>query len=244
MSKQKKNHRKITLPTFEKRGIQEAKLWWRRFTQCIKMAQNIDLNEMTTDRETLPNYRNDLEHRIKDFLIWALSESSITEMTRTVRDNDPNKMDNNQLYSLFRLHFIPEGNKFHSRADFFGITREKQETAEDVWTRMLQVEKNCEFENVTPDDPLASKILSVIGRSTGDYELKKKIRNSDTTIETITTLIHEHIYDRLNGSNHSNDGKEIKHVQERPYKRKWTDKTDQDKLKRRPENQRYKQRNT
>ena len=41
------------------------------------------------------------------------------------------------------------------------------------------------------------------------------------------------MYDRL---------KEIKHVQERPYKRKWTDKTDQDKLKRLPENQRNKQR--
>ena len=71
---------------------------------------------------------------------------SVTEMTRTVRDNDPNKMDINQLYSLFRLHFIPERKKFHSRADFFGITREKHETAEDVWTRILQVEK---FENIS-----------------------------------------------------------------------------------------------
>ena len=43
------------------------------------------------------------------------------------------------------------------------------------------------------------------------------------------------MYDRLNESNNSNDGKEIKHVQERPHKRKWTDKTDQDKSKRRPE---------
>ena len=197
---------------------------------------------MTTDREILSNYRDDLEHRIKDFLIWALGKSAITEMTRTVRDNDPNRMDINQLYSLFRLHFIPEQNKFHSRADFFGITREKHETAEDVWTRILQREKNCEFENVTPAELLASKFLSVIGRSTGDYELKKKIRKSDMTIETITALIHEHMYDRLNESNNSNDWKEIKHVQERPYKRKWTDKTDQNKSKRRPENQKYKQR--
>ena len=216
-SKTEKTHQKITLPTFEKRGIQEAKLWWRRFTQNIKMTQNIDLNIMTTDREIL-------EYRIKDLFIWALGESAITEMTRTVRDNDPNRMDINQLYSLFRLHFIPERNKFHSRADFFGITREKHESAEDVWTRILQVEKNCEFENVTPAELIASKFLSVIGRSTGDYELKKKIRKSDMTIETITALIHEHMYDRLNDSNNSNDGKEIKHVQERPYKRKWTEK--------------------
>ena len=63
-AKTEKTHRKITLPTFEKRGIQEAKLWWRRYTQYIKMTQNIDLNEMTTDREILPNCRDDLEHGI------------------------------------------------------------------------------------------------------------------------------------------------------------------------------------
>ena len=76
-------HEKNTLPTFEKRGIQEAKLWWRRLTQYIKTTQNIDLNTMTTDREILENYRDDLEHRIKDLFIWALVESAITEMTRT-----------------------------------------------------------------------------------------------------------------------------------------------------------------
>ena len=131
-SKTEKTHQKITLSTIEKRGIQEAKLWLRRITQYIKMTQNFDLNEMTTDREIVQKYRVDLEHRIKDLFIWALGKSAITEVTRTVRDNDPNRMDINQLYSLFRLHFIPERNQFHSRADFFAITREKHETAKDV----------------------------------------------------------------------------------------------------------------
>ena len=144
-------------------------------------------------------------------------------------------MNINQLYALFRLHFIPERNKFHSRADFFGITREPSESAEDVWTRILQTEKNCEFHNVTPAELIASKFLSLIGRSTGDYELTKKIRKSDMTIETITDLIHGYMYDRLNDSNNSNDGRDIKHVQERPQKRKWHEKTSYDKNKRRPE---------
>ena len=55
---------------------------------------------------------------------------------------------------------------------------------------------------------MASNFLSVIGRSTGDYELKKKIRNSGMAIEIRTALIHEHMYDRLNDSNDSNDGRE------------------------------------
>ena len=60
---------------------------------------------------------------------------------------------------------------------------------------------------MTPAELIASKVLSVIGRSTGEYELKKKIRKSVMTIDTITTLLHEHMYDRLNESNNSNDGK-------------------------------------
>ena len=69
---------------------------------------------MTTDREILEEHRDELEQRIKDLLIWALGESAITELARTVRDNDPNRTDINQLYSPFRLHFLPERNKFHS----------------------------------------------------------------------------------------------------------------------------------
>ena len=159
-----------------------------KFTQNIKMTQNIDLNEMTTDRKIKPNYRDNLEYRIKSLFIWALGVSAITEMTRTVRDNDPNRMDINQLYSLFRLHFIPKRNKFDCRADFFGV-REKQETAEDMWTRILQVEKNCEFENVTAAELLASKFLSVINRSTGDYELKNKFRKKGLDHRNNNSLI-------------------------------------------------------
>ena len=117
--KNEKTHQKVTLPTFDKRGIHEAKLWWRRFTQYIKMTQNIELKTITTDREFLEQYRADLDNRIKDLFIWALGESAITKMTRTVRDNDPNRADINS-YTHCSVY---------------------NDTAEDVWTRILQVEK-------------------------------------------------------------------------------------------------------
>ena len=123
------------------------------------MTQNIDLNEMTTDREILQQHRDEHEHRIKDLFIWAQKEPAITKITRTVRDNDSNKMYSNQLYSLLQLHFTREPNKFYSGADFFGITLEGNETAEDVWTRILQVQKSYEFANVTPAEIIASNFF-------------------------------------------------------------------------------------
>ena len=111
-------HQRITLPIFERKTIQEPKLWLRRLIQYVKMTQKIDLNMKTTDKEIIENYREELEMKIKDNFIWTLGEEAVTEMTKTVRENDPNKMNINQSYSLFRLHFIQERNKFHSRADF------------------------------------------------------------------------------------------------------------------------------
>ena len=96
-TKNEKTLRKIILSTFEKRCKEAAKLCRRRFKQYIKMTQNIDLNVMTNDRDILQEHRDELEYRIKDLFIWALGESAITEMTRTVRDNNLIKMEKNLI---------------------------------------------------------------------------------------------------------------------------------------------------
>ena len=79
------------------------------------MTKDIDLNDMTTDKKMIPEFQDELESKIKHAFSRALVEAAVTEMTKTVRDNEPNKMNINQLYELSRLHFIPERIKFPSR---------------------------------------------------------------------------------------------------------------------------------
>ena len=62
----------------------------------------------------------------------------------------------------------PERNVNHSRADFFELKREEGESAADVWTQLLAIERNCEIETITAAELLASTFLSVIGKPTGD----------------------------------------------------------------------------
>ena len=166
-----------------------------------------------------------------------MAESAITELTRTVRDKDPNRTDINELYSLFRLHFIPERNKFHSRAVFFSEFQERKVKQPKTSGHEFY---NCKFENVIPAELIASKFSSLIGRSTGDYELKKKIRKNDMTIETIADLIHKCVYDRINETNKSNDGKEIQHIQERQFKQKMSHKSSYERPRKKPDNQKPK----
>ena len=170
---------------------------------------------MTNSKEILPQYREQLEMDIKDTFLWAIGQSALTEMTKTVREREPNILPLHKLYTLFRLHFTPERNVQHSRADFFDLKREINETAADVWKRILDVEKNCEFETITAAELIASKFLSLIGKSTGDYELKKKIRKSDMSIEAITDAIHEYMYEKLNESPETEEEKKIRHVDKR-----------------------------
>ena len=171
-------------------------MWWRKFVQYIKMTKDIDLSTMANNKEILPQYRDQLELEIKDVFLWAIGQTAITEMTKTIRQRKPSSLPLHNLYTLFRLHFTPKRYVQHSRADFFDLKR-NGESAADVWKQILEVEKNCEFEAITAAELLASKFLSLIGKSTGDYELSKKFRKSTMSVETITDILHEYMYKKI-----------------------------------------------
>ena len=206
---------KLTIPTLEKQDHTNTNMWWRKFVQYIKMTKDLDLSKMTNNKDILPQYRDQLETEIKDIFLWAIGQNAITEMTKTVREREPSSLPIYKLYTLFRLHFTPERNVQHSRADFFDLKREDGVSAADVWKRILEVEKNCEFETITAAELLASKFLSVIRKSTGDYDLKKKIRKSDMSIEAITEALHEYMYEKLNDSPETEEEKKIRYLNKR-----------------------------
>ena len=167
---------KLSIPILEKYDATSVKLWWRKSVHYVKMTKEIDISEMVNSREILEQHRDHLEEEIKDIFIWAVGQTALTEMTKTVREKEPKNLPLHRLYALFRLHFTPERNKHHSRADFFELKREPGEAIAEVWKRILEVEQNCEFEEITAAELIASKFLSVIGKETEDKDLKKKIK--------------------------------------------------------------------
>ena len=190
----------LSIPTLEKHDSSSANLWWRKIVQYVKKTKDFDISSMVNSKETLPQYREKLETEIKDIFLWAIGQNALTEMTKTVKERKPSFLPLHKLNTLFRLHYTPEQNVEHNRSDFFDLKRDNRESAADVWKRILEIEKNCEFENTTAAELLASKFLSLMGKSTRDYELKNKIRKSDMSVEAITDAIHEYMYKKLNDS--------------------------------------------
>ena len=133
---------KLTISTLKKQDYTNTNMWWRKFVQYVKMTKDLDLSKMTNNKEILRQYRDQLETEIKDKLLWAIGQNSITEMTKTVREREPSSLLLYKLYILFRLHFTPERYVQHSRADFCDLKREDGESAADVWKRTIVVEKN------------------------------------------------------------------------------------------------------
>ena len=123
----------------------------------------------------------------------------------TVREREPSSLPLHKFYTLFQLHFIPERNVQHLY--FFDLKREYGESAADVWKPILEVEKNWEFETITAAELLASKFLSVIGKSTGDYDLKKK-----ATVEAIFEAVHRYMYEKTTDSPKTEDEKKIRYL--------------------------------
>ena len=103
-------------------------------------------------------------------------------------------------------------NNHHSRAIFFQLKREEGVFAADIWKRILAIERNCDFGKTTAAELLAPKFLSVIVKYTGDYDLQRKIRKNDMSVEAITEALQEYMYKKLQDSPETEDEKKIRYL--------------------------------
>ena len=74
------------------------------------MTKEIDIPTKANSKEILPQYRDQLETEIKDIVSWAIDQSALTEMTKTVREREPSTLPLYKLYTLYRLRYTPERN--------------------------------------------------------------------------------------------------------------------------------------
>ena len=89
--------------SLEKHDSSSANFWWRKFVQYRKITWDIDLSIMTDSKEILPQFRDQLELEIKDTFLWAIGQSALTEITKTLRERKPSALPT----ATQIVHFIP-----------------------------------------------------------------------------------------------------------------------------------------
>ena len=89
-------------------------------------------------------------YHIKGDVIWALGPKAKHEIMRGQWGRELKDVDLSELLKLFKKTFIPAQNVFHSRAQFFNIKQEDNETLNEYWKRLVDIERKCEFNRITP----------------------------------------------------------------------------------------------
>ena len=85
---------------------------------------------------------------------------------------------------LFKKTFSPNGNVFHSRAQFFKITQDG-EILDEYWKRLVDIERKCEFNTITPEDIITYKYAVSINDKKARVKFIKGPLKLQLILETI-----------------------------------------------------------
>ena len=104
-----------------------------------------------------------------------------------------------ELLRLFKKTFLPTRNVFHSRAQFFNIKQEDGETLDEYWKRLVDIERKCEFNTITPEDIITCKFAASIN----DKIYRDKFIKGPLKLQLILETIELDIYNRKHGDKQS-----------------------------------------
>ena len=101
-------------------------------------------------------------YHIKGDVIWALDPKAKHEIMKGQWGRELKDVDLSQLLKLFKKTFIPARDIFHSRAQFFNIKQDDNETLDEYWKRLVDIERKCEFNRITAEDIITYSFAATI----------------------------------------------------------------------------------
>ena len=64
------------------------------------------------------------------------------------------------LLTLLKKTFLPAKNVFHSRAQFFNMKQDDNETVDEHWKGLVDIERKCDFNNITAEEIITYKFAA------------------------------------------------------------------------------------
>ena len=124
------------------------RMWWEQISEYIYLTYNRNLGEIMD--QGIDQIDLHTVYHIKGDVNWALWPEAKHEIMRGQWGRELKDVDLQELLKLFKKTFIPARNVFHSRAQFFNIKQEDNETLDEYWKRLVDIEGKCEFNRIPP----------------------------------------------------------------------------------------------
>ena len=172
--------------------------WLERFRQFCKREHKIDITPLIKGENITDADWNGKEPAIQEDFIWGVGPEALYQITRAEYITEPDSIKVKDLIRLFTEFYMPKRNTYHNRGDFFWAKQTEDETPEDFWRRLIEIEKECNFNAVSAEELLISKYMTAIT----DKKLRDEIMKEKTLeLKKIIKLIKQNTYEKKNKKN-------------------------------------------
>ena len=151
--------------------------WLERFRQFCKREHKKDITPLLKGEEVTDTECTGKEQIIQDFL-RGVGPEALYQINRAEYKTEPDSIKVKDVIRLFTEFYMPKRNTYHNRGDFFWAIQTQEETPEEIWRRLTEIEQECNFNTISAEELLISKYMTAIT----DKKLRHKIMK-DTGIE-------------------------------------------------------------
>ena len=134
-------------------------------------------------------------YHIKSDVIWALGPKAKHENMRGQWGRALKDVNLPKLLTLFKKTFLPVRNVFHSRAQFFNMKQDDNETMDEYWKRLVDIEGKFDFNNITAEEIIRYKFTATIK----DKRASEKYIKGPLKIQLVLETIELDNYNRKYG---------------------------------------------
>ena len=172
--------------------------WLQRFRQFCGRKHKIDNTPILKGENITDANWNGKEQAVQEDFIWGVGPEALYQITKAEYKTEPDSIKVKDLIRLFTEFYMPKRNTYHNRGDFFWAKQTEDETPEEFWRRLVEIEKECNFNAISAEELLISKYMTAITNK----NLRDKIMKEKTLeLKKIIELIKQNTYEKKNKKN-------------------------------------------
>ena len=101
-------------------------------------------------------------YHIKSDVIWKLGPTAEHEIMRGQWGRELKDVNLPDFLTFFKKIFLSVRNVVHSRALFFNMKQDDNETLDECWKRLVNIERKCDFHSITAEEIITYKFAATI----------------------------------------------------------------------------------
>ena len=153
--------------------------WLERFRQFTKQEHKEDITPLTKGEDVTDSGWFGREKLIQEDFIWGEGPEALYQITWAEYKTEPDSIKIKELFRLFTEYYLPKLNTYHNGGDFFWAKQTEEESPEEFWRRLTEIETECNFNTISAEVLLISKCMTAIT----DKTLRDKLMKENIRIE-------------------------------------------------------------